>query len=257
MPPAGARWQAQSLEIAESETAWGSYGRPMTDATGRYTVGSLPVRHYVARASRSGYDASPVVTIGFLETSRSLDFELTTTGLVTGPLAVTALDPAAGSTGGGTDVTITGTGFRTGTTVTFGGERTTAYVHNSTTIYTTTPVHAAATVDVIVTKPDGESVTLTGGFRYAAPQSFNFNGAWIGYALAHPFRETGWAVLHSDMDMQFTIQDNVLTGFTCGGATIALRTPPPAVSNGEFSFAGERVTLTGRIVSDGRRGRND
>ena len=124
-----------------------------------------------------------------------------------------------------------------------------AAVANSTDMYATTPAHSAGTVDVIVTKPSGESATVTGGFRYASPQSFNFNGTWIGYALAHPELQGRARVLHSDMDMLLTIQNNVLTGFTCGGSVIVLPAPPPSVSDGEFSFSGAGVTVSGRIVS--------
>lgn len=83
----------------------------MTNASGRYVFGSLSPRHYPARATMSGYDPSPVVTIGYLETSKTLDFELAQTGLTTGPMTVTSIDPAAGSTGGGTPVIILGAGF--------------------------------------------------------------------------------------------------------------------------------------------------
>jgi hypothetical protein len=86
---------------------------------------------------------------------------------------------------------------------------------------------------------------------YAAPQSFNFNGTWTGYALAHPTpqREVNSSPRHSDMEMQFTIENNVLTGFSCGGSTISSSTPLPAVSDGAFSLTDAGITLTGRIVS--------
>jgi IPT/TIG domain len=237
------------VEITESEAAWGALGSPLTDVSGRYVLGSLPARHYLARATRAGYDGSPVLNIGYLETSKTLDFELITTGLTTGPVTVSALDPATGSTGGGTTVKITGTGFFSGTTVTFDAERMTAGVESSTVMYATTPAHSAGTVNVIVSRPSGDSVTLSGGFTYAPPQSFNFNGSWTGYALAHPSSQGRARPLHSDMDMQLTIQNNVLTKFTCGESPIVLPAPPPAVSNGEFSLSADGVAVTGRIVS--------
>jgi len=166
-----------------------------------------------------------------------------------GSLAIVAIDPQTGTTGGSTTVKITGTGFRSGATVTFDGERRNASLLNSTTLYVTTPVHAAATVDVIVMGPDGETATLTGAYTYAAPQSFNFNDAWGGYALAHPEISARYTPLHSDMEMGFTIQDNVLTGFTCGGSVIPALSPPRPVINGEFSLVADGVEISGRIVS--------
>jgi hypothetical protein len=240
-----------TVDISEPEAEWGTFGRPVTDASGHYAFGSLTPRHYLARATMSGYDASPVVTIGYLETSKTLHFELVQAGLITGPMSVTSIDPAAGSTGGGTTVTILGAGFRYHTTVTFDTESTTGYFLDPTTIYAITPAHAAATVNVKVTSSTGESATLTRGFVYAAPQSFNFNGTWTGYALAHPTLQEGVnsSPRHADMEMRFTIENNVLTGFTCGGSTISSSAPLPAVSNGAFSFTDVGIALTGRIVS--------
>ena len=48
------------VELGESEATLGNYGRPTTDAAGRFFVGALSPRHYVARATRAGYDHSPV-----------------------------------------------------------------------------------------------------------------------------------------------------------------------------------------------------
>jgi len=58
---------AATVEIADSTTAaWGQYGRPTTDPTGRYVTGPLTARHYLARASKSGYIVSAVVSLGYL-----------------------------------------------------------------------------------------------------------------------------------------------------------------------------------------------
>jgi phosphatidylserine/phosphatidylglycerophosphate/cardiolipin synthase-like enzyme len=81
---------------------------------------------------------------------------------------VSNIAPNAGSTGGGTAVTITGTGFQTGAAVTLGGTAATnVVVSNGTTITATTPPHGAGPVDVVVTNTDSQSGTLTSGFTYA------------------------------------------------------------------------------------------
>jgi hypothetical protein len=79
-------------------------------------------------------------------------------------------NPNSGLTTGGTAVTITGTGFVSGASVSFGG--TTASnitVVDATTITATTPAHAAGAVDIVVTNPDSQSGTLAAGFTYNAP----------------------------------------------------------------------------------------
>lgn len=82
---------------------------------------------------------------------------------------VTAISPTSGTAGGGTGVTITGTGFLPGANVTFGGSAATAVtVASSTSISATTPAHAAGTVNVVVGNPDGQSDTLSGGYTYIA-----------------------------------------------------------------------------------------
>jgi hypothetical protein len=81
---------------------------------------------------------------------------------------VTAISPASATTAGGTAVTITGTGFVSGATVTLGGTAATKVtVVSSTTITATTPAHAAGAVNVVVSDSNG-SGTLTNGFTYTA-----------------------------------------------------------------------------------------
>jgi hypothetical protein len=81
---------------------------------------------------------------------------------------VTAISPSSGAAAGGTQVTITGTNFSTGATVTIGGAATNVSVISSTSIRAITPAHAAGTVNVVVTSSNGQSGTLANGFTYTS-----------------------------------------------------------------------------------------
>ncbi|MGH9763144.1 MAG: beta strand repeat-containing protein, partial [Blastocatellia bacterium] len=84
------------------------------------------------------------------------------------PPSVSAASPSSGPSGGGTTVSITGTGFTAGATVSFGGVAATGVTAtSSTTLRATAPAHAPAVVDVVITNTDGQSATLTGGFTYS------------------------------------------------------------------------------------------
>jgi hypothetical protein len=79
--------------------------------------------------------------------------------------------PAAGSSNGGTAVTISGTGFRSPASVAFsnlgtGGAATSVVVVNSSTITAVAPPHAAGLADVVVMNPDQQTGTLRGGYTY-------------------------------------------------------------------------------------------
>jgi plastocyanin len=81
---------------------------------------------------------------------------------------INAIDPSSGPAGGATAVTITGTDFVDGATVTIGGVAATGVlVQGSTTIQAMTPALPAGTLaDVTVTvhNPDIETSTLLGGW---------------------------------------------------------------------------------------------
>ncbi|MEZ4504240.1 MAG: IPT/TIG domain-containing protein, partial [Dehalococcoidia bacterium] len=82
---------------------------------------------------------------------------------------VSAVAPSTGTTGGGTPVTIIGTGFVGGATVKFGANSATSVVvTNSTTITAVTPAGSAGTVAVTVTNPDTQNGTLPSAYTYAA-----------------------------------------------------------------------------------------
>jgi hypothetical protein len=82
---------------------------------------------------------------------------------------VTAISPNSGSISGGTSVTITGTGFVSGATVSIGGASATGVTFGSATSLTaTTPARSSGAQNVVVTNPDGQTGTLSSGFTYLA-----------------------------------------------------------------------------------------
>ena len=82
---------------------------------------------------------------------------------------VTSVSPSTGTTAGGTSVTIAGTNFAAGATVTFGtNAATNVVVVSSTSIMATTPAGSAGVVGVTV-MVNGQSGTLANGFTYVAP----------------------------------------------------------------------------------------
>jgi acid phosphatase len=87
------------------------------------------------------------------------------------PPTIANITPNSGPTFGGTTISISGTGFQPGATVTIGGTNASnVSVVNSTSLTALTSAHTAGTVDVVVTNPDGQAATLAQGFSYVAPQ---------------------------------------------------------------------------------------
>ncbi len=90
---------------------------------------------------------------------------------VTAP-TVTSISPTAGALAGGTTVTLTGTGFINGATVSLGGSSCgSVNVVSSTSITCVTTSHTAASVDIVVTNADLQFGTLSSGYTYQAAPS--------------------------------------------------------------------------------------
>jgi hypothetical protein len=88
-------------------------------------------------------------------------------------VTVTDINPNGGPPDGGTTVTITGTNFQSGATVTIGGVPTTGVVFGSSTSLTAvTGPHAGGPVDVVVTNPDSQFGTLANGYTYSGNSFF-------------------------------------------------------------------------------------
>jgi len=84
---------------------------------------------------------------------------------------VTDVSTSCGSTDGGEPITIRGSGFASGATVTIGGvAATNVVVMNSLTISATIPPSTSAgNATIVVTNDTGERGSLTGAFRYTSP----------------------------------------------------------------------------------------
>lgn len=126
--------------------------------THRWTPADLPVGTYSWRVN--ALDGAGNI----LSTSDQADV------VVPDPVTVATVTPAYGPTAGGTRVTVQGTGFLPGTTVTFGGLPGTALTYNSgTSVTVTTPAQPAGAVDVTVTNTDTRSATMPNAFTYLVP----------------------------------------------------------------------------------------
>jgi len=163
------------------------------------------------------------------------------------PLTVTGLSLVIGSTFGGSTIVITGTGFRSGARVTFGGVSAsystlqTAFLYEGS-LYVSAPPHEAGLVTVVVTNPGGQSVALPNGYTYASAGFFEIDGDWEG--------GTG---LDWQTPLAFTIRNGVVVNASCGKVPVLTESSTAEVRDGEFTiWNGDAVVMTGHLVSDGR-----
>lgn len=87
---------------------------------------------------------------------------------------VTSLSPNFGPVAGGTNVTITGSGFTGATSVEFGSRTASIISLSDTSITATSPESALSTVTVSVTTPSGTSAAGSGSY-------FAYQGSWTAY----------------------------------------------------------------------------
>lgn len=96
-------------------------------------------------------------------------FALTTSGLTivqlaSVPLGIGTISPTTASASGGAALTIRGSGFQSGATVTIGGKTAAVTFKDMNTLTVTTPALSAGPQQIVITNPDGESVTLDAAF---------------------------------------------------------------------------------------------
>ncbi len=153
--------------------------------------------------------------------------------------SIAGLSPDAGSTGGSTPLKIVGSGFQPGAVVFIDGIAISAFVLDHRTIYACAPPHDAGQVDLVVVNPNGLSDWAIKAYTFVPPQSFDFNGDWIGVAGSE-----------HQMEVRFTIRNNELASVSCGNSGVVTFSPAPTVDYGVFSVARpDGVGISGRIVS--------
>ncbi|HWY09531.1 MAG TPA: IPT/TIG domain-containing protein [Candidatus Acidoferrales bacterium] len=96
-------------------------------------------------------------------------FALTTSGLTilqlsSVPMGIGTLAPASGPSAGGTSLTIRGSGFQSGTKATLGGKALTVTFKDKNTLTIITPALSSGAQQLVLTNPDGESVSLDAAF---------------------------------------------------------------------------------------------
>ena len=102
-------------------------------------------------------------------------------------LSVSSISPSTGPAAGGTWVTIYGTNFKEGATVTIGGNDAINPVVDPVAamfITAVTPPGAGGPADVVVTNPDEESATLEDGFMYIPTGDVSADGTVSAYDAA-------------------------------------------------------------------------
>jgi hypothetical protein len=146
------------ITATNSPTSYGATGLPagLTVNSGTGSITGTPTA-----------TGTSTVTLSATNSGGTGNATLTVTIAAAGPVTTSGVTPISGSTAGGTAVTITGTGFAAGVTVTFGGAAATdVAVTSSTTMTASTPTHGSG--PVTVTNPGGANGSLTNGFSYAA-----------------------------------------------------------------------------------------
>jgi hypothetical protein len=153
------------------------------------------------------------------------------------PIQVTGISPAVGATQGGTPVTITGSGFVSGVSVTIGGvAAANVSVSSSTTLTAVAGPRTAGTGDVVVSH-DGRQGVLANAFTYVVPSAGPNDAPAIDDVRAQggrPGQPAFMADLGETLDVSATVTD-------AETAPDAL-TYEWAATSGTFSGSGAAVT---------------
>jgi hypothetical protein len=131
--------------------------------TGAFNVGATSLDVLAPAHAVGTVDISITTANGTTANTTADDYTYTAAGP-----NITSISPTTGSIGGGTIVTINGTGFTGATGVSFGATPATTFtVNTDVKITATAPAHAAGTVHISVTTPAGTSPdTSADNFQY-------------------------------------------------------------------------------------------
>ncbi len=152
--------------------------------------------------------------------------------LAPNPPSVTKLSPKKGVAGGGTEVTITGTGFASATAVHFGALSASFTINTAISITAISPPGTSGTADVTVTSPSGTSTIVAADhFKYGNPTVTSVSPSSGSTAGGTPVTITGSGfALGSGTTIEF---GKVLAGgVSCSSTTKCTATAPAAANAG-------------------------
>jgi Domain of unknown function (DUF1929)/Glyoxal oxidase N-terminus/IPT/TIG domain len=153
---------------------------------------------------------------------------------------VSSITPNTGSAVGGMGVTITGTGFLAGATVSLGGTAATGVnVAGSTSIIATTGAHAAGAVNVVVTNSDAQSGTLPNGYTYLTLADFT-----IAASALSPATVAAGGSATSTITIAPVSGFNGTVSLTCSIAQVVTPAPTCALASNSMASASGTSTLT-------------
>ena len=155
-------------------------------------------------------------------------------------LSLSSISPSTGPVTGGTTVTILGSGFQSGASVSFGGiAATSVKLVSSTEIQAVSPVSPAGTVTIVVTNSDSQGGTLESAFTYYHTVGLSWTDtstAVSGYNVYRSSTSGGpYTRLNSNLVSGTAFSDlNVQAGHTYFYVTTAVNT-----SNQESSYSNQ------------------
>ncbi len=139
-----------------------SNGVAITDTNHGTWLGQIALSEQLQPLAQTLMDFDEANNRVFLVTNQGL----TIVELPPVPVSIGYLNPASGSSSGGTAVTIRGSGFEAGTTVSFGTTSVTATYVDAGTLKVVAPGGTVGGTRITIRNPDGESYSLDAAFSY-------------------------------------------------------------------------------------------
>jgi len=168
------------------------------------------------------------------------------------PPTVTSVLPAAGPVAGGTNVTITGTAFRSGATVKFGTLSSSTVVVDSATQITASIPAVASGQAVAVTVRNDDAQTATGSYTYYDAVQVFAGSTSAGTALAYQYSPTSSGYVKANWTSQAWATKHLLSvGTTSGGSNVLA---PTDVGTATSYTTASTLSLTGAWGTDGTNG---
>jgi IPT/TIG domain len=145
--------------------------------------------------------------------------------------AITSISPSSGPTGGGTAVTIQGSGFTGATAVLFGGASATGIAVEGDTVIVATSPPGSGTANISVTTPSGSSAIVPASqFAYSAPPASSGSGStFVDPGLTSQLVSNLVNVLNNSTSPDaLEAQNIIMRRIALEGDVIGSRVPPPS-----------------------------